>query len=112
VQARNYIAMKENERKRKEMFNDALEDFRAGKLEDALYQCARALSASLYIAARAYLVLMVASCTTCAGKVCLRLCADAIRLMHSSPADLAHSAQFARCLYGVHMARSCADSRR
>ena len=36
IQTRNYIAAKEAARKRQEMFNDALEDFRAGKVEDAL----------------------------------------------------------------------------
>ena len=36
IQARNYIARKENERKRKELFDDALADFRQGKIEDAL----------------------------------------------------------------------------
>lgn len=32
LQQRNYIARKETERKRKEMFEDALADFRAGKV--------------------------------------------------------------------------------
>jgi hypothetical protein len=44
LQERNYIAQKELERKRKEMFEDALADYRAGKVEEALVQ-ARSLPA-------------------------------------------------------------------
>lgn len=38
LQERNYIANKELERKRKEMFEDALSDYRAGKVDEALQQ--------------------------------------------------------------------------
>lgn len=38
IQARNYVAMKEMERKRKEMFEDALTDFRDGNIDKALVQ--------------------------------------------------------------------------
>lgn len=38
IQERNYVAMKEMERKRKEMFEDALVDFREGSIDKALVQ--------------------------------------------------------------------------
>lgn len=38
IQERNYIAQKELQRKRKEMFEDALTDYRNGKVEEALVQ--------------------------------------------------------------------------
>lgn len=38
IQERNYIANKELERKRKEMFEDALSDYRDGKIDEALVQ--------------------------------------------------------------------------
>lgn len=38
IQERNYVAMKEMERKRKEMFEDALVDFRGGNIDKALVQ--------------------------------------------------------------------------
>ena len=43
LQERNYIANKELERKRKEMFEDALGDYRAGKVDEALVQARAAL---------------------------------------------------------------------
>jgi tetratricopeptide (TPR) repeat protein len=51
IQARNYIAQKELERKRKELFEDALVDFRAGKVEDALqvFEEVKALEPAKYI---------------------------------------------------------------
>jgi hypothetical protein len=36
LQKRNYIARKESERKRREIFDDALDTFRQGKVKDAL----------------------------------------------------------------------------
>eukprot|EP01025_Chloroclados_australasicus_P069693 TRINITY_DN986_c0_g1_i1.p1 TRINITY_DN986_c0_g1~~TRINITY_DN986_c0_g1_i1.p1 ORF type:complete len:325 (+),score=46.04 TRINITY_DN986_c0_g1_i1:175-1149(+) len=44
MQQRNYIAAKEQERKRREMFDDALQQFRDGKVEDALIAFENVLS--------------------------------------------------------------------
>lgn len=38
VQMRNYIASKENERGRMEVFNNGLDDYQAGKYEDAIFK--------------------------------------------------------------------------
>jgi hypothetical protein len=46
LQERNYIAQKELERKRKEMFEDALSDYRAGKVDEALVQASSSLPCS------------------------------------------------------------------
>lgn len=50
IQQRNYIAQKELARKRKEMFEDALSDYRAGKVEDALVQACSQLLSSVCVA--------------------------------------------------------------
>eukprot|EP01026_Neomeris_dumetosa_P055963 TRINITY_DN51086_c0_g1_i1.p1 TRINITY_DN51086_c0_g1~~TRINITY_DN51086_c0_g1_i1.p1 ORF type:complete len:344 (-),score=59.02 TRINITY_DN51086_c0_g1_i1:135-1166(-) len=44
MQQRNYVARKEQERKRREMFDDALQQFRDGKVEDALIAFENVLS--------------------------------------------------------------------
>eukprot|EP01023_Acetabularia_acetabulum_P018232 TRINITY_DN1920_c0_g1_i1.p1 TRINITY_DN1920_c0_g1~~TRINITY_DN1920_c0_g1_i1.p1 ORF type:complete len:361 (-),score=69.46 TRINITY_DN1920_c0_g1_i1:182-1171(-) len=44
MQQRNYIARKEQERKRRELFDDALQQFRDGKVEDALIEFENVLS--------------------------------------------------------------------
>lgn len=51
IQERNYIAQKELERKRKEMFEDALSDYRAGKVDEALqvFEEVKALEPAKYM---------------------------------------------------------------
>jgi hypothetical protein len=51
IQVRNYIAVKELERKRKEMFDDALSNFRSGKIDEALvtFEEVRGMEPAKYI---------------------------------------------------------------